>query len=117
MIAIPEEMERDTGNQFLLTLRGGTVMKRNLLELLSLVLLIGLIGLSLALAAGEKSVTGTLLQTENSFVISADTGEIYDVEGQDLSAKVGKKVKATGTIEEGAEGKVLIAANIEEIRE
>jgi hypothetical protein len=91
-------------------------MKRNLMKLVALILVIGLMGASLAVAADEKAITGTVQQTDKGFVISSDAGEVYDVQGQDVSAMVGKQVKAIGTLEEGAGGKTLNVTAIEVIQ-
>jgi hypothetical protein len=91
-------------------------MKRNLMKLVALLLVIGLMGASLAVAADEKAITGTVQQTDKGFVISADAGEVYDVQGQDVSAMVGKQVKAIGTLKEGSDGKTLNVTKIEVIQ-
>jgi hypothetical protein len=94
-------------------------MKRNYFKIFALLLVVGFMCSSVAMASGhEESVTGTVEQTDQGFVISADTGEKIKLMGEEdaLAGMVGKQVKATGTVEEGAEGKSLNISNIEEVK-
>jgi hypothetical protein len=93
-------------------------MKRNHLmwKLLAIVTIIGLLTVAGAMAA-EETITGTIEQSDQGIVLSADDGETYMVQGQDLSAMVGKSVKATGTLEEGMSGKTITVTSVEEIKE
>ncbi|MGD8835838.1 MAG: DUF5818 domain-containing protein [Desulfobacteraceae bacterium] len=87
-------------------------MKSNLIKCLAVMLIVGLMAATGAIA-GESSVTGTVQNTDNGIVISADDGSTYNVMGADLSEFVGKTVKATGTLDEGASGKVLTVVSVE----
>jgi hypothetical protein len=93
-------------------------MKRNLIKILALMLVVGFMCSTVAIAAEEQAVTGTVEQTDQGFIITSDAGERYMVMGQEdaLSGMVGKQVVATGTVEEGAEGKSLNISSIEEIQ-
>lgn len=70
-----------------------------------------------AAKAGEVTITGTLNDQGN---IVTDDGKEYVVGGEDmrkeLMGKVDKKVKATGTVEEG-EGKLVIEVTSYEVIE
>jgi hypothetical protein len=63
--------------------------------------------------AGENSITGTVVKTDNGFVIAAADGESYNVMGADLSKLVGQAVKATGTLEESPSGKTFTIVSVE----
>ena len=93
-------------------------MKRNWMKIFAMLLVVGFLCSTVAIASDEQSVTGTVEQTDQGFVISADTGEKIKVMGQEdaLAGMVGKQVKATGTVEEGAEGKSLNISSIEEVQ-
>lgn len=91
-------------------------MKSQWAKIAAMMLVIGFLATSLAIA-GEESITGVVGQTEQGIVISADDGVSYLVQGQDLSAMVGKTLKATGTLSEGETGKVITVTQIEEISE
>jgi hypothetical protein len=91
-------------------------MKKKLAKVMAVLLVIGFLAVSVAMA-GEQIITGTVQQTDQGIVISADDGASYLVQGQDLSAMVGKTLKATGTLEEGASGKTLTVTSVEEISE
>ncbi|MGD8845174.1 MAG: DUF5818 domain-containing protein, partial [Desulfobacteraceae bacterium] len=86
-------------------------MKSNLMKSLALLLIVGLMAATGAIAQDSSvsgtSVTGTIEKTDAGFVISGDDGAIYNVAGADLSNLVGQSVKATGTLEEGPAGKTL----------
>lgn len=66
--------------------------------------------------ASEVSITGTVQQTEEGLVITADD-EIYIITGQDLSEMVGKNVKVTGIISESEAGKVINVMSVELLEE
>lgn len=91
-------------------------MKKKLAKVMAVLLVIGFLSVSMAVA-GEQIVTGTVQQTDQGIVISTDDGASYLVRGQDLSALVGKTLKATGTLEEGASGKTLTVTSFEEVSE
>ena len=93
-------------------------MKRNHLiwKLLVVVTIIGLLSVAGAIAA-EETVTGMIEKSDQGIVLSADDGETYMVQGQDLSEMVGKSVKATGTLAEGTSGKTITITSVEEIKE
>lgn len=90
-------------------------MKRNIFKLFAVLLVIGLLAATGAIAS-EESVTGMVEQTDQGIVISADNGDTYMVEGKDLSAMVGQTVKATGTLAEGASGKTLTVISVEPVQ-
>jgi len=93
-------------------------MKRNHLiwKLLAVVMIVGLLSVPAAMAA-EETVTGVIEQGDQGIVLSADDGETYMVQGQDLSEMVGKSVKATGMLSEGESGKTITVTKVEEIKE
>ena len=93
-------------------------MKKNRLiwKVLAVVMIIGLVTVAGAMAA-EETLTGTIEQGDQGIVLSADDGETYMVQGQDLSGMVGKFVKATGTLAEGMSGKTITVTSVEEIKE
>ncbi len=85
-------------------------------KLLAVVTIIGLLSVAGAMAA-EETVTGIIEQGDQGIVITADDGETYMVQGQDLSGMVGKSVKATGTLGEDMSGKTITVTSVEEISE
>ncbi len=89
-------------------------MKRNLIKWLSVLLVVGLLAATGAIASDE-SITGTIEKTDQGIVISADNGDTYIVMGKDLSDMVGQTVKATGTLAEGQAGKTLTVISIEPV--
>ena len=93
-------------------------MKRNHLvwKLLAVVTIIGLLSVAGVMAA-EETLTGVVEQGDQGIVLTADDGETYMVQGQDLSGMVGKSVKATGTLAEGMSGKTITVTSVEEIKE
>ena len=93
-------------------------MRRNhlVLKLFVMITVVGLLAVGSAIAA-EETLTGIVEQGDQGIVLSADDGETYIVQGQDLSGMVGKTVKATGTLSEDASGKTITITNVEEIKE
>lgn len=93
-------------------------MKRNrwIWKVLAVVMVIGLVSVAGVMAA-EETLTGLVEESDQGIVLSADDGETYMVQGQDLSAMVGKSVKATGTLSEGESGKTITISSVEEIKE
>lgn len=89
-------------------------MKGNMIKWLAVMLIVGLMAATGAIA-GDQSVTGTVEKTDQGIVIAADDGATYIVMGKDLSEMVGKTVKATGTLEEGASGKTLTVISVEPV--
>jgi hypothetical protein len=87
-------------------------MKRNVIKLFAVMLVIGMVAVAGAIAA-DDSITGTVEQTDNGIVISADDGDQYIVMGKDLSSMVGQTVKATGTLAEGKSGKIITVISVE----
>lgn len=85
-------------------------------KVIAMVTIIGLFCAANVLAA-EESISGMVEQGDQGIVISADDGETYAVQGQDLSAMVGKSVKATGTLAETDSGKSITVTKVEEIKE
>lgn len=83
---------------------------------MAVVLVIGLLSVAGAMAA-EETITGIVEQGDQGIVLSADDGETYMVQGQDLSTMVGKSVKATGTLAEGTSGKTITITSVEELKE
>ena len=90
-------------------------MKRNLMKWLAVLLVVGLLAATGAIASDE-SITGTIEKTDQGIVISADNGDSYIVMGKDLSDMVGETVKATGTLAESQEGKTLTVISIEPVQ-
>ena len=82
-------------------------MKRNLIKMFAILLVIGLMAATGAIAGDES---------DQGIVISADTGDTYIVMGKDLSEMVGQTVKATGTLAESQEGKTLTVISIEPVQ-
>jgi hypothetical protein len=87
-------------------------MKRNLMRWLAVLLVVGLLAATGAIASDE-SITGTIEKTDQGIVISADNGDSYIVMGKDLSDMVGETVTATGTLSEGQAGKTLTVISVE----
>ena len=90
-------------------------MKRKLSKLLTIMLVISLFTAAGAIA-GETSITGTVQQTDKGIVIAADDGGTYNVMGVDFTEMVGKVVKATGTLAESTNGKVLTVISVEPVQ-
>jgi hypothetical protein len=89
-------------------------MKSKLMKCLAVMLIVGLTVVTGAIA-GDSSVTGMVEKTDNGIVISADDGAKYSIMGADLTEMIGKTVKATGTLSEGASGKVLTVISVEPV--
>lgn len=84
-------------------------------KLLAVVAVVGLLLASNAVAADEETISGTIMETDQGIVLSADDGATFKVEGQDLSDMVGKNVAITGTLTEGESGKTITVISVEEI--
>jgi hypothetical protein len=82
-------------------------MKRTWKKWLALVLVIGLVAASAAIAGDAAEVTGKIAESEQGIVLQADNGDTYRVMGQDLSEFVGKTVTAKGTLAEDKSGKTI----------
>ena len=64
-----------------------------------------------------KEITGTVEQTDNGVVITSEgEGGQYLVAGQDLSAMLGKKVKASGTVTEAEGRKTITVTSVTEVQ-
>ena len=72
-------------------------------------------GAGLALAS-EETIEGTVEKTDTGVVLMTDDAQ-YNIAGADLTPMLGKKVKATGTVEEGADGKTINVVSFEEVME
>lgn len=90
--------------------------KQLILALLVMVGFVMMVSIGAALAA-DQTVTGIVEKTAQGIVLSADDGNSYMIQGQDLSKMVGKSVKATGTLEEGKTGKIINVIKFEELKE
>jgi hypothetical protein len=90
-------------------------MKRNLIKVFAILLVIGLVAATGAIA-GDQSITGMVEKTDQGIVISADNGNTYIVAGKDLSEMVGQTVKATGTLAESQSGKTLTVISVEPVK-
>jgi hypothetical protein len=90
-------------------------MRRNIIKICSILLAIGLLATTGAIA-NDESVTGTIEKTDQGIVISSGNGDTYIVVGKDLSEMVGQTVKATGTLAECQEGKTLTVISIEPVQ-
>ncbi len=86
-------------------------LNKSIIKLIISIVLISFAAAPMALADEQTVVTGTLEQTGAGFVIKAGDGDyLLELEaGQDVSALVGKSVKALGTVSEGDTGKVIKA--------
>lgn len=91
-------------------------MKGRWTKIAALILIIGFLA-STPVLAGEQTITGVVKQTDQGVVISVDDGSDYLVQGKNLSAMVGKTLKATGTLAESDKGKVITVTQIEEIKQ
>jgi hypothetical protein len=91
--------------------------KQLIWKLLVVVTIIGLLSVAGAMAADEQTISGTIEKGDQGIVLTADDGQTYMVEGKDLSAMVGKTVKATGTLAESESGKTISVTMVEEIKE
>lgn len=89
--------------------------KSNLIKCLVVMLIAGLMAAA-GVVAGDSRITGTVEKTDNGIVIAADDGTTYNVMGADLTEMIGKTIKATGTVSEGATGKVLIVNSVEPVQ-
>ncbi len=83
--------------------------RKKLLALVVCILMVSFISVT-TLLADEKTITGTVEETDAGFVIKTDEGD-YTAEGRDLSSFVGKKVEATGEVE----GMKITVEEIEEV--
>ena len=64
-----------------------------------------------------NEITGTVEQTDQGVVITSEgEGGQYLVAGQDLSAMVGKKVKASGTVTEAEGRKTITVTSATEVQ-
>ena len=64
-----------------------------------------------------KEITGTVEQTDQGVVIASEgEGGQYLVAGQDLSAMLGKKVKASGTVTEAEGRKTINVTSVTEVQ-
>ena len=90
-------------------------MKSRLTKFLAAMLIFGLFAATGAIA-GDTSITGTVQKTDKGMVILADDGSTYHVMGADLTELIGKPVKATGTLAESANGKVITLMSVEPVQ-
>jgi hypothetical protein len=90
--------------------------KQLIWKLLVVVTIIGLLSVAGAMAADEQTVSGTIEKGDAGIVLTADDGMTYAVQGKDLSAMVGKSVKATGTLAESESGKTITVVKVVEIK-
>lgn len=68
--------------------------------------------------AAEQTFSGIIDENEEGgFILSADDGEDYVITGSGLASMVGKTVKITGALAEGAEPKTITVMKIEEMDE
>jgi ankyrin repeat protein len=63
-------------------------------------------------SVGEKSIAGTIQNTGQGIVLSADSGDTYIIIGKDLSEMIGQTVHVTGTLAEGTSGKTLTVISV-----
>jgi hypothetical protein len=86
-------------------------------RVLALVLVLGFLVASGALAA-DMAITGTVDQNDSGMIIlSADDGEDYLVKGKDLTDMIGKTVKVTGTLAQEGDAKSITVMELEEVAE
>jgi hypothetical protein len=88
-------------------------MKRSM-KWIAVMMVVSLLAVAGAIA-GENSITGTVVKTDQGIVISATDGDTYIVKGKDLSQMVGETIKATGTLAEEPSGKTLTITRIEPV--
>jgi Protein of unknown function (DUF5818) len=62
------------------------------------------------------TITGIIMKTDDGLAIKATDGKEYLVQGQDLSAMVGKKVTVTGKISQSPSKKVLTVESVKEAK-
>ena len=62
----------------------------------------------------QQEITGTVEESDAGLIIKADEAN-YLVAGQDLSAMVGKRVKATGMVAEAEGQKTLTVTSFSEM--
>jgi len=89
-------------------------MKRSM-KWIAVMMVVSLLAVAGAIA-GENSITGTVVKTDQGIVISATDGDTYIVKGKDLSQMVGETIKATGTLAEEPSGKTLTIIRIEPVK-
>ena len=87
-------------------------MKTKLAKITVLMLVVGLLAVTMAIA-GEESIIGVVEKTDQGIVIAAEDGASYLVQGENLEAMVGKTLKATGTLAESDQGKVITITDFE----
>lgn len=87
-------------------------MKRNWKKLLAMVLVLGFVAASSAIAGEAAEVTGTIAESAQGIVLEADNGDTYKVMGKDLSAMVGKMVTAKGTLAEQDGAKTITIISV-----
>lgn len=76
-----------------------------------------LVVVSAGLAVAEDTITGTIAEKGDTFVLDAADGS-YALEGGDMTPEmVGKTVKVTGTVAETDAGKVISVVSLEEVKE
>lgn len=93
--------------------------KSNIMKLLAVMLIAGLMA-AVGAVAGDISITGTVKNTDNGMMIATDDGTFYNVMGVDLTAMIGKTIKATGTVNEEDDdatgNKVIIVNSVEPVQ-
>jgi len=62
------------------------------------------------------TITGVIMKTDDGLAIKAADGKEYLVQGQDLSAMVGKKVTVTGKISQPPSKKVVTVESVKEAK-
>lgn len=73
---------------------------------------------SVGSVSAEDSITGTIHQSDSGEVrIKAEDGADYIVMGADITEMVGKTVKATGTLSEEGNVKIIEVMSMEEVIE
>ena len=70
---------------------------------------------AMAMVVDMESVTGTVAETEDGYIIMAGSEDYLVVGPFDLSGMVGMTVEATGTVSEGDGGKEIHASSVEEL--
>ena len=67
---------------------------------------------AMAMVVDMGSVTGTVAETEDGYIIMAGSEDYLVVGPFDLSGMVGMTVEATGTVSEGDSGKQIHATSV-----
>lgn len=86
-------------------------------KILALFLVLGFL-VTACSTSTEEIITGTVNQDDSGqIVIKVDNGKGYLVKGMDLSTRIGRTVKVTGTLAEEGDHKSITVMKLEEIEQ